>query len=452
MIASDVIEEVRRLVDAVAVIGARVQVRKSGASYVGCCPFHDEREGSFRVYPDEKRFVCYGCGARGDVFEFFQRLEGKPFPAVVRELAEAVGVAVPQAPLSPAEARIKGEQASLLAACEEAAGHWQKRLLASEGEAARRYIAGRGIRPAIVQSFRLGYALPEWHDLERALAGLKIDHALQHAAGLVASKEESGKPPRYYDRFRDRLMFPIEDARGRVVGFGGRAIGSERGAKYLNGPETLLYKKSRVLYGIRQARETIRRSGRAILVEGYFDVLSLHQVGLVEAVATCGTTLAVPQVELLGASGCRDLVLLFDGDEAGQSATARVAPVLLQASFNTTVARIPPVAKGKNDPHALTVQSGKAGVDAVLAEGRTLTEFLIEEEIRKHAGGLGAQAPVERKLKVVRELMPLVLAAPEGLARSIFERTLASKLDVDIGPLRREVRLAAVRTRALGNG
>jgi len=449
MIATDVIEEVRRLVDAVSLIGARVALRKSGASYVGCCPFHEEREGSFRVYPDEKRFVCYGCGARGDVFEFFQLLDGKSFPEVVRELAATVHVTIPAAaPGSAGEKRAGGERVTLLAACEAATRHWERRLWGPQGEPARKYLADRGIKEEVSRAFRLGYALPDWHDLHGALGQQHVSAAVQHAAGLLAAKEEPGKGPHYYDRFRERIMFPILDAGGRVVGFGGRAIGGEVGAKYLNTPETALFKKARVLYGIREARHAIRRTGKAILVEGYFDVLALHQARIDVAVAACGTTLTREQVQLLVGSGCLDLTLLFDGDDAGARAPARAAPALLPAGLSTTAVRIPRGVETKSDPDALVQRSGPAGVERLLSGALPLTEYLIEDAIRTHAGGLGPQAPVEHKLRAVRELTPFVLAAPDGLARSTFEKAIARRLDLDIGPLRLEVQRAERRAAA----
>ncbi len=443
MIAPDVIEEVRRLVDVVALIGAKVMLRKSGASYVGCCPFHEERQGSFHVYPDDKRFVCYGCGARGDVFEFLQRLEGRPFPAVLRELGAGVGVAVPRArrPVSAAEERSRSERAGLLAACEAAASHWQECLWAAEGELARQYLASRGIREEVARGFRLGYALGEWHDAERALAAAKITTTIQHVAGILAVRQEPGKTGRHYDRFRQRIVFPIEDAGGRVIGFGGRAIGNVAGPKYLNGPETPVYKKARALYGLHRARDGIRRTGKAILVEGYFDVLALHQAGIGMAVACGGTAFTTEQLELLMANGCRELVLLFDGDEAGAGAPARAARAILGSGLTTSVAQLSAALPG-SDPDAFVLRFGKASVEEVLAGARPLTEFLMDDAIRRHAGGLGPQAPMEHKLLALRELTPLVLAAPEGLARSTFERAVARRLDIDIGPLRLEVKRA----------
>lgn len=440
MISHELIEEVRRRVDAVALVGERVPLRRSGTSHVGCCPFHEEREGSFHVYPGEKRFTCFGCGARGDVFEFVVRLEGKPFPAVVRDLAAKFGVTVPRVEASPEQRRERRERTALFAACAAAVSRWQMHLWGDAGQPARRYLSARGVSEEVARSYRLGYAVQEWHDLERAP---RVPAAVLHAAGLVAKKEGSGKPTRFYDRFRHRLIFPIEDGRGRVVGCGARAFDAEQGPKYLNTPETLLYKKSRTLYGLSRAREAIRRTRKAILVEGYFDVLVLHQAGFVATVACCGTALTREQVELLAASGCRELVLLFDGDDGGARAPAQVAPVLLQAGLSASVAKLPSGSGVASDPDAFVLRAGKASLDEVLAGARPLTEYLIDDAIRRHAGGLGPSAPVEHKMRALRELTPLAAATPEGLARSTFERAIARRLDLDIGPLRVEVQRVA---------
>jgi DNA primase len=444
MIASEVIEEVRRLVDPVALIGRRVKLWKCGNGYSGSCPFHEEPEASFRVYPKEKRFVCFGCGASGDVFQFFQRADGKAFPLVVRELAASVGIVIPRDhPPTPEEQRGREERMALYAACEVAACHWQRNLWGAHGEKARKYLAGRGVRDETARAFRLGYALADWHDLERGLTTAHITARVQEAAGLVAVRADQDGSGRHYDRFRWRIMFPIPDAEGRVIGFGGRAIDADAEPRYLNGPETPLYKKSRTLYGLHTAREAIRRRGRAIAVEGYFDVLALHQAGLAEVVGTTGTALSSEQVGLLEASGCRELVLLFDADEAGSMAASRAGALLLQANLSTLVAEIPATVAGGHAPDMLVTRSGRRGVEDVLAAARPLTEFLIEDAIRRHAGGVGPQAAVEHKLAVIRALTPFVLAAPDGLPRSTFERMLARRLDIDIGPMRAEYRRAA---------
>jgi len=443
MISQAVIEEVRRVADPVLLIGKRVKLWKSGAAYAGDCPFHEERQGSFRLYAKEKRFVCFGCGASGDIFQFFQRADGKAFPVVVRELAASLGIVIPpEQPASEEEQRARAERAKLLAACAVATTHWERNLWASGGAQAREYLAERWVSEDTARAFRLGYAPPEWHDVERAVRSAKIAADVQHAAGILAAREEPGKAPRYYDRFRDRIILPIEDAHGRVIGFGARALGADADAKYLNGPETLLFKKSRALFGLRHAAETIRRTGQAVLVEGYFDVLALHRGGFTSAVAACGTTLSDDQVDALVRAGCRELVLLFDGDDAGAAAAARAARVLLRANLTTTVARIPTASHGQSDPDVLIARSGRRGAEEVLAAAQPLTEFIIDDAIRRHADGLGAQAPVEHKLSVLRCVTPYVLAAPEGLPRATFERALARRLDIDIGPLRQEFRRA----------
>ena len=446
MIGNDIIEEVRRLADAVALIGQRVTLRKSGSSFVGPCPFHDEKDASFRVYPEEKRFHCFGCQARGDVFEFFQRLDRKTFPAVVREIAASVGLGVPARKRTAEEQRAHEDRRALLGACKAAAARWASRLYGPGGEAARTYLAQRGVTNETARAFGVGYAGPEWHDLHVALGASGISATVQHAAGLLATKTSSSDSLRYYDRFRNRLTFPIADAQGRVIAFGARALDAEPGAKYLNSPETPLYKKARALFALDRAAESIRRTGRAILVEGYFDAVLLHQAGFASTIASCGTALTAEQLEVLAGAGARELVLLFDGDQAGVAAPSRCAGTLLKSEMTTYVARLPAGAGDKTDPDSFVRRRGAAALGQVLDAALPLTEHLIQRAIADHAPD-GGHAPVEKKLRVVRELTPTVLATREGLARSAFEKTIARRLDLDIGPLRSELhRACAART------
>jgi len=440
MISSHFIEEVRSLADAVALIGAKVKLRKAGASYVGLCPFHEDREGSFRVYGDEKRFRCYGCGEHGDLFSFLERLERKPFPAVVTDLAAALGIVVPAEQVSAEERCARRERVRLLSGCEAAASHWQRNLWGGEGGRARELLSSRGVSEEFARSFRLGYALPEWHDLHWSLGKASFPAEMQYEAGLLATRGE-GETLRFHDRFRGRIVFPFEDRRGRVVGFGGRVIAGES-PKYLGTPETPLHAKGRSLYGLSRARETIGATGRAILVEGYFDVLVLHQAGFTSAVAAGGTTVSREQVKLLEASGCRDLVLLFDGDEAGSKAPARVAPELLRATFATSVACLGEASQSTGDPDSFVLRSGKASLEDVLAAARPLTEYLIDFAVGRVGGPLAERAAVEYRLAALRDLMPLLLSAPEGLRRRTFEKAVARRLHLDIGPLRDELRAA----------
>jgi DNA primase len=419
----------------VAVIGRHVELKRSGRTWKGCCPFHGEKTPSFHVYPEDKHFKCYGCGEYGDVFKFLQKLQGKEFPDVVRELAAEAGVAIPDVVEESAEAQQRRrDRNEILGACDAAARYWSARLQSRYGEAARRYLEGRGVSEETVRTFRLGVAAPDWNDLPGRLQQKGIGAGAIAKAGLLVEGRERGD----YDRFRGRLMFPIAGIDGQVIGFGGRALGEEKGAKYINTPETLLYKKSRVLYGIDLARESIRKTRSAVLVEGYFDVIGLHQAGVKNAVAVCGTALTPEHVELLKRCDCRDVVVLFDGDQAGLAAPAKAAQALLPAGIAGRVAVLPSE-KGKTDPDDFARANGRAGVEALLASATPLSEFLIERAVERLCGGRGREAALESKLAAVRDLAPFVKLMPEGLPRTTFEDAVAKRLDLDAAALRAEI-------------
>jgi len=435
MIPDSIIEEIRNRTDVVAVIGRHVDLQKSGRTWKGCCPFHGERTPSFHVYPEDRHFKCYGCGEYGDVFKFLQKLEGKEFPEVVRALAAEAGVEIPEETVedSAENRRKRKERAEAVAACDAAARYWQARLWSPHGESGRDYLASRGVSDEEARRFKLGIAASEWNDLPPRLAQKEISLPSIDRAGLRVPSDRGG-----YDRFRGRLMFPISALDGQVIGFGARAMGDEKGAKYINTPETVLYKKSRVLYGLDLARESIRKTRSAVLVEGYFDVIGLHQVGVRNAVAVCGTALTPEHLELLERCDCREVVILFDGDVAGLAAPAKAAQVLLPSSISGKVAVLPADA-GKVDPDDFARARGKEGVDALLASAIPLTDFLILRGIERHCGGNAPDAPVEAKLAAVRELAPLVRLAPEGLARTTFEERIARRMELDLQALRDEI-------------
>ncbi|HET6923446.1 MAG TPA: DNA primase [Anaeromyxobacteraceae bacterium] len=431
MIPEPVIEEIKRRVDVVAVIGRHMELKKSGRTWKGCCIFHGERTASFHVYPEDKHFKCYGCGEYGDVFKFLQKVQGKEFPEVVRALAAEVGVEIPEATEDSVEARARRkERNEALAACEAAARYFAARLWSRYGGPGRDYLASRGVTEESARLFRLGLAAPGWNDLGGRLAEKGIGEGALERAGLLVRKED-----RAWDRFRGRLMFPIAGLDGQPIGFGGRAMGEEKGAKYINSPETVLYKKSRVLYGVDLAREAIRKSRGAVLVEGYFDVIGLHQAGVKNAVAVCGTALTPEHLELLRRCDCREVTILFDGDPAGLAAPARAAEALLPSGISGKVAVLP----GKTDPDEFARGKGSAAVEGLLSGAAPLTDFLIDRAVERSAGGRPADASVEQKLATVRELEPLVRLTPEGLARSVFEERIARRLELDVGALRAEI-------------
>jgi DNA primase len=435
-----VIDEIRDRVDVVAVIGRHMELKRSGRTWKGCCVFHGEKTPSFHVYPEDKHFKCYGCGAYGDVFGFLQRLEGKEFPDVVRELAREVGIEIPEAEEESAEQkRRRKERNEILAAGDAAARYWAARLSSRFGGEARRYLEERGVTEESVRKFRLGVAADEWNDLAPRLKEKGIGPPALLRAGLVIEKKEKGG---VYDRFRNRLMFPIAGMDGQVIGFGGRALpGSakdDKGAKYINTPETPLYKKSKVLYGLDLAREAIRRTRSAVLVEGYFDVIGLHQAGVANAVAVCGTALTPEHVELLQRCDCREVTILFDGDTAGLAAPAKAAAALFPSGLAGKVAVLP-AEGGKSDPDEFARANGRAGVDALLARATPLSEFLIDRAVERACAGRPREAALEAKLAAVRELQPFVRLMPEGLARSVFEDAIARRLDLDVAALRVEL-------------
>ncbi len=439
LIPDAVIDEIRDRVDVVALIGRHMELKRSGRTWKGCCVFHGERTPSFHVYPEDKHFKCYGCGAYGDVFGFLQRLEGKEFPEVVRDLAREVGIEIPEAEEeSEDQKRRRKERSDILAASEAAARYWAARLGSRFGAGARGYLEGRGVTEESVQRFRLGVAADEWNDLPRRLADKGILQGALMRAGLVIEKEKGGG----YDRFRNRLMFPIAGMDGQVIGFGGRALpGSEKdekGAKYINTPETPLYKKSKVLYGLDLARETIRKTRQAVLVEGYFDVIGLHQAGVTGAVAVCGTALTPEHVELLSRCDCREVTILFDGDSAGLAAPAKAAASLFPTGMAGKVSVLP-AESGKSDPDEFARANGREAVEKLIASAAPLSTFLVDRAVDRTCAGKPREASLEAKLAAVGDLQPFVRMMPEGLARSVFEDAIARRLELDLGALRKEL-------------
>ncbi len=424
-----------------AVIGRHVELKRSGRTWKGNCPFHGERTPSFHVYPEDKHLKCYGCGAYGDVFAFLQKLEGKEFPEVVRAVAQEVGIEIPESSEEDsAEARARRkERNEIVAACDAAARYWTARLGSRFGAEARGYLDQRGVSEESRTRFRLGVSAAAWNDLPARLREKGIGLGALRKAGLIIDREKGDGT---YDRFRDRLMFPIAGIDGQVIGFGGRVLPGEaadrKGAKYINTPETPLYKKSRVLYGLDLARETIRKTRTAVLVEGYLDVIGLHQVGVTGAVAVCGTALTPEHVELLGRCDCREVVILFDGDPAGLAAPAKAAAALFPAGLSGKVAVLPSES-GKTDPDDYARAHGRPGLEALLAAATPLSEFLIERAASRSCGKNPREAPLEGKLAAVRELEPFLRMMPEGLARSVFEDAVARRLDLDPGALKAEL-------------
>jgi DNA primase len=403
------IDEVLARVDLVGLVSRHVELKKSGKSFKGRCPFHQEKSASFYVTPEMGRFKCFGCQAGGDAIAFVQRYLGKTFVDAVRDLAAEVGV-----DLEAAEDPGAKERAHLREVTDLAQAHFQGLLWhPTEGRVGREVLAQRGVDEETARAFGLGWAPEAWSRLADAL----LAHGLLEfglAAGLVQRRP---KADGVYDVFRGRLMIPIRAPDGRTMAFGGRLIQGDQGPKYLNSRESRLYAKSETLYALDRARDEIRRRKACVLVEGYFDVIGLHQAGVRHAVALCSTTLTPGHLSALQRAEARELFLLLDGDAAGRAAVERLAPAILGAGASARVALLP---EGE-DPDTFARSAGAEAVRALLDSALPLSEHLFRTLLPE-----GRLATFERKMEALGRLRPVVAELPVGLLRSAFFSGLAA--------------------------
>ena len=411
--------------DIVELIGARVPLKKAGKEFRACCPFHDEKTPSFWVSPDKQFYHCFGCGAHGTALGFLMNYDRLSFPEAVEELASRAGVEIPRE-ARPNDERSR-DQADLAALMAEVAKHWVARLKADSR--ASKYITERGLTPDTIQRFSIGYAANSWSDIiDRFAKDTKQREALL-ACGLIIERDGGGREgDRHYDRFRDRIMFPIRDARGRVIAFGGRII-DQGEPKYLNSPETALFHKGRELYGLYEARQSRAPLHRLMVVEGYMDVVRLHQAGIHYAVATLGTATTPEHLKRLFRL-VSEVVFAFDGDRAGRAAAWR--------ALNNS---LPEVREGRqlkflflpegHDPDTLVGEEGREAFEARLEQAMPLSEYLVQELSSQvdltHADGRARFAEIAR---------PLVTKVPEGVFRELLVERLAEAIRLPANRLR----------------
>ena len=403
-IPKETIEAVRERTDIVEVIGRDVTLKRRGRNHLGLCPFHQEKTPSFNVLPDRQIYHCFGCGEGGDVFKFMMKTQGLSFTESVKELAGVAGVTIQERELTREDRVRIQRRASLHDTCADACDWFQANLLTRpEGAKAREYLEQRGITKEIIERTRLGYAPPGWNNLMDHLHRQGIDAATAERAGLARRSDRAGSGR--YDVFRDRVIFPIMDNRDRPIAFGGRLMEGD-GPKYLNSPESDIYDKSATLYGISWARPTIQRNDRVIVVEGYFDVLSLFQAGFPETVATCGTALTAAHArQLRRLTGTA--IALFDGDEAGIRAADRSLPLFLEAGLEARHLELPDA----KDPDEFVQQFGAEAFEARLKGSVPLIEMVIRRSVNRHASTPGGRD------EAVKELAPL-LRKLQGTLRS----------------------------------
>jgi DNA primase len=415
------LDEIRDRVPISSVIGARVtwDRRKTNAprgDYWACCPFHGEKSPSFHCEDKKGRYYCFGCGVSGDHFRFLTDHDGLAFPEAVERIADMAGVPMPARDVQ--QEQRERERASLSDVMEMATQFFQDRLQGADGAKARAYLRERGLSGPTQQKFRLGYAPESRNALKEHLAAKGVDKGQIEACGLVVHGPDI---PLSYDRFRDRIMFPIEDARGRVIAFGGRAMAADAPAKYLNSNDTELFHKGQVLYNLARARSTVARGGTIIAVEGYMDVIALAQAGVENAVAPLGTALTENQLELLWRmSG--EPVLCFDGDQAGMKAAFRAADLalpLVQAGRTLRFALLP----NGQDPDDLVKAEGPDAFRAIVTEARPLADMLWQRE----TGGSTFDTP-ERRAELEKRLRELTFQIKDEDVRRHYQQEMRDRV------------------------
>lgn len=412
----DSVQLIKEAASIAEVIGEHVNLKRAGKNLKGLCPFHSEKTPSFTVNPDRHTYHCFGCGEGGDVFSFMMNYHRISFPEALQELASKYNIALEEHSLSPADKEKALLREALFQVNAQAADIFHDLLLHSpKAGQARMYLSRRGIPEHTIRDFKLGYAPDSWDFLSRKCSAREMSLGAAVDAGLVVTRAQGG----HYDRFRDRILFPIHNLTGKIAGFGGRIIGDGQ-PKYMNSPETAVFDKGSILFGLFQNREVIRQEKVCILVEGNFDLLSLVVHGLPHVAAPLGTALTAAHVRAL--KGYADkVILLFDGDQAGLKAALRAVPIFLSEQLAAEVVVLP----GNHDPDSLVRERGKEGLLALLNRAQSLPEFVFEALVAQH--GLTLQG----KSKIIQDLRPIIASIDDrNLQRTLFVAHFSKKLDL----------------------
>ncbi len=410
---NSVVQAVKDAADIIEVVGEIVTLKKAGVNYKGLCPFHGEKTPSFTVNPSRRSFHCFGCGEGGDALSFVMRYQNISFWEALKQLAGRYHIPLPEKELSPHERESAGKRKAIHAINQRAAALYHELLFSKQGGPARDYLEKRHIPQEVISTFQLGYAPESWDFLLKAM--VDVGEAGLNEAGLVVQRESGSG---FYDRFRNRVLFPIMSHSGQHLGFGGRILDDRQQPKYLNSPETLVFTKGRTLFGLFQNKEAIRQSKRAVIVEGNFDLLSLVAAGVRDVVAPLGTALTQQHVRALKGYA-QEAVLLFDGDQAGIKAAMRAVPLFLSEKMAARVVILPDA----HDPDTFVNEFGAAGLESRLAAANSLPEFVVSHLVATHGLGL------EGKGRIVEELRPLIKAiGDQDLQRSLFVSHFSQKL------------------------
>ena len=413
-VPQDILDEILNRTDIVELISGYFPLKRAGRNFKALCPFHHEKTASFMVNPERQIFHCFGCGKGGNVFTFLMEFERMDFPEAVKTLAAKTGVVLPQA---SSINKTSGLISVLYKVNELACNFYQNILNSQEPSFARHYLNKRNINNDSIRLFHLGLSLDKWDSLLNYIRGKNINLSLLDKSGLVCARSEGG----YYDRFRSRLIFPIFDVKNRVIAFGARIIADEPAvAKYINSPESLIYIKGKNLYGMNLTREAIRQNDSAIVVEGYFDCISVYQAGIKNVVASLGTSLTIEQIRLLKRY-THNAVIVYDSDSAGQDATLRSLDMFTQEAMNVRVALLPP----KHDPDSFIREFGAQDFSEIINNAKGLFDYKLD-----FLSSLHDRNKPEGKAYIAQEMLISVNYLKDAVLQSEYIRRFADALDI----------------------
>ncbi len=424
-------DRIRAATDIVELVSEHVQLTRKGRNFWGLCPFHEEKTPSFSVNPDRQFYHCFGCGVGGDVFKFIQEIDRVTFVEAVQFLAERTGIALPE---RSGPSRQETEAADELYRANDLAQKYFHHLLLNDdvGTNARTYLHTRRLTDETIARFGLGYAPPQWDALLKVAGRRGLNAQTLERAGLALPRSTGSG---HYDRFRDRIAFPIANLSNRTIAFGARALQPDQEPKYLNSSETPIYHKGRVLYGLADTRDAIRRQDAALVVEGYMDLISLAQAGIQHVVATSGTALTEDHCRLL-ARYARQVMLLFDGDAAGSSAAMRACEALLGTRLDARVVSLP----AEHDPDSFVQEHGPDALLKRAENAQSVLDFYLEQLAQQHDF-----SSIEGKAHTVERLKPLLVKPRDAVRRNLLLREVAERLSIDEQSLRHDLQASMRR-------
>ncbi len=417
LIPEEKIAEILSAADIFDVVSEAVILKKSGRNFFGLCPFHAEKTPSFSVNPDKQIFYCFGCGAGGNALSFVMKYHGISFPEAAKMLARKYNIIIETQKMNPEQRKAVQTRESLFRLNKKVMQVYTDLLKDPiKGNAARHYLEQRGTSEQIIEQFQLGYAPDAWDTIVHVLRKEKVSKGIALNSGLVLEKKQKNG---FYDRFRNRLMFPIFDINMQVAGFGGRVM-DDGMPKYMNSPETPVYSKSRILYGLHAAKQACRRQNKVFIVEGYFDFLSLYQHGIQNSVASLGTALTREHVRILKGYATT-MILVFDSDDAGIKAAKRSIDIFVQEGIDTRILVLP----GNNDPDSYVMAHGRDAFIALADTAKTVMQFLLQLALDTHG------TSIEGRIKILDEMKHHLAKIQDYAVRSIYVRELSETLNID---------------------